>query len=49
MNLGKHMNRILNVDTEDAWALVESGVTFFDLHEHLEKDGLPGECLARCP
>jgi FAD/FMN-containing dehydrogenase len=29
------MNKILEVNTEDAYALVEPGVTFFDLHEYL--------------
>lgn len=40
MDLGKHMNRILEVNTEGAYALVEPGVTYFDLHEYLEKHGL---------
>lgn len=40
LNLGKNMDKVLNVDTEDAWALVEPGVTFFDLHEYLEERGL---------
>lgn len=40
LNLGKNMNRVLNVDTEDAWALVEPGVTFLGLHEYLEENGL---------
>ncbi|KAH7386354.1 hypothetical protein BKA64DRAFT_141336 [Cadophora sp. MPI-SDFR-AT-0126] len=38
--LGKNMNRVLKVDTEDAWALVEPGVTFFGLHEYLAEHGL---------
>ena len=40
LDLGKHMNRILDVDTDGCFALVEPGVTFFDLHEYLEKHGL---------
>lgn len=40
LNLGRNMNKVLNVDTEDAWALVEPGVTFMSLHDHLEKNGL---------
>jgi hypothetical protein len=40
LELGKNMNRILEVNTEDAYALVEPGVTYFDLHEYLEKHNL---------
>ncbi|KAH8652730.1 putative D-lactate dehydrogenase [Tricladium varicosporioides] len=40
LDLGKHMNRILDVNTEGCFALVEPGVTFFDLHEYLEKHNL---------
>lgn len=35
--LEKHMNRVLEVNAEDAYALVEPGVTFFDLHGYMEK------------
>jgi FAD/FMN-containing dehydrogenase len=34
------MNKILEVNTEDAYALVEPGVTFFDLHDYLVKHNL---------
>jgi FAD/FMN-containing dehydrogenase len=34
------MNKILEVNTEDAYALVEPGVTFFDLHDYLVKHDL---------
>ena len=40
LDLGKHMNRVLEVNVEGAFALVEPGVTFFDLHEYLEKNNL---------
>lgn len=40
MDLGKHMNRVLEVNTEGAFALVEPGVTFADLHEYLEAHNL---------
>lgn len=40
LNLGKHMNRVLEVNTEGAYALLEPGVTYFDLHEYLEKHNL---------
>ncbi|KUJ22771.1 putative D-lactate dehydrogenase [Mollisia scopiformis] len=40
LDLGRHLNRVLEVNTEGAYALVEPGVTFYDLHEYLEKHGL---------
>jgi hypothetical protein len=40
LNLGKHLNRVFEVNTEGAYALVEPGVTYFDLHEYLEKHNL---------
>jgi len=40
LDLGKHMNKILEVNVEGAFALVEPGVTFFDLHEYLVKNNL---------
>lgn len=40
LNLGKHMNRILEVNVEGAYALVEPGVTFMDLHKYLVEHNL---------
>jgi FAD/FMN-containing dehydrogenase len=40
MDLGKNLNRVLEVNKDDAFALVEPGVTYFDLHEYLEKHNL---------
>lgn len=40
LELGKHMNRVLEVNTEGCYALVEPGVTFFDLYAYLEKHNL---------
>jgi FAD/FMN-containing dehydrogenase len=40
IDLGRNMNKILEVNTEDAYALVEPGVTFFDLHEYLVEHNL---------
>jgi FAD binding domain len=40
LDLGRHMNKVLEVDVEGAFALVEPGVTFFDMHEYLEKHNL---------
>jgi len=35
----KRMNRVLEVNEESAYALIEPGVRFFDLHEHLRATG----------
>lgn len=40
LDMGRNMNRVLKVDVEGAYALVEPGVTFFDLHDHLVKNNL---------
>jgi 4-cresol dehydrogenase (hydroxylating) len=37
VNLGQRMNRILEVNEKFGYALVEPGVTYFDLHNHLQK------------
>jgi len=36
----KRMNRVLEVNQPNAYALVEPGVNYFDLHEHITKAGL---------
>lgn len=35
----RRMNRVLEVDEDSAWALLEPGVSFFDLHQHLKTIG----------
>ncbi|OQU99894.1 FAD binding domain-containing protein [Cladophialophora immunda] len=40
MDLGQHMNKILTVDVEGAYALVEPGVRFSDLHDYLVDNNL---------
>ncbi|KAI5268136.1 FAD-linked oxidase-like protein [Aureobasidium subglaciale] len=40
LDLGKHMNKVLDVNVDGAFALLEPGVTFQDLHEHLVKNNL---------
>lgn len=35
----RRMNRVLDVDEENCWALVEPGVRFFDLYDHLRSIG----------
>jgi len=36
----KRMNRILEVNEENAYALVEPGVSYFDLYRHIQEKGL---------
>ena len=40
VNLGRNMNRVLEVNAEGAYALLEPGVTFSDLHNYLVQHGL---------
>lgn len=40
LDLGKHMNKVIDVNVDGAFALVEPGVTFLDLHEYLVKNNL---------
>lgn len=37
LELGKHMNRVLEVNSEDSYVLLEPGVTFLGLYEHLKQ------------
>ncbi|KAF7557117.1 hypothetical protein G7Z17_g922 [Cylindrodendrum hubeiense] len=40
VNMGKNMNKILEVNVEGAYCLVEPGVTFADMHDYLVKNNL---------
>lgn len=40
LDLGRHMDRILEVNTEGAYALVEPGVTFKNLYDYLVEHNL---------
>ncbi|KAF4982851.1 hypothetical protein FZEAL_1601 [Fusarium zealandicum] len=40
MDLGRHMNKVLKVDVDGAYALVEPGVTYSDLHQYLVDNNL---------
>lgn len=35
LDMGRHMNKVIEVNEEGAYALVEPGVTFFDLYQYL--------------
>ena len=49
LDLGKHMNKVLEVNVEGAFALVEPGVTFFDLHDYLVKNNLRDQLWVDVP
>jgi hypothetical protein len=40
IDLGRQMNRILDINAEDFTCLVEPGVTFYALHEEIQRRGL---------
>ncbi|KAL2202345.1 aryl-alcohol oxidase [Sarocladium strictum] len=40
LNMGKNMSKILEVNVEGAYCLVEPGVTFLDMHDYLVKNKL---------
>ena len=40
LDMGRNMNKILDVNVDGAYALVEPGVTFFDLHDYLVTNNL---------
>ncbi|KAF4981332.1 hypothetical protein FDECE_17707 [Fusarium decemcellulare] len=39
LDMGARMNKVLNVNRTDCTCLVEPGVTYFALHEYLQKNG----------
>ncbi|KAI5813012.1 hypothetical protein BZA77DRAFT_285762 [Pyronema omphalodes] len=41
VDLGRRMNRVLNIDGDAATCLVEPGVSYFKLYEEVQKTGLP--------
>jgi FAD/FMN-containing dehydrogenase len=43
INLGKHLNKVLEVNVEGAYALLEPGVTYQGLYDHLVATGLDKE------
>jgi FAD/FMN-containing dehydrogenase len=40
LDLGRYMNRVLEVNVDGAYAIVEPGVTFAGLHQYLVDNGL---------
>ncbi|KAF4625820.1 hypothetical protein G7Y89_g12342 [Cudoniella acicularis] len=41
VDLGRNMNKVLNIDEENASCMVEPGVSYFKLYEEVQKTGLP--------
>ncbi|PHH85275.1 hypothetical protein CDD83_666 [Cordyceps sp. RAO-2017] len=40
LNMGRHMNRILEVNADECWCLLEPGVSYIQLYEYLAERGL---------
>jgi len=40
LDLGRHLNRVLEVNVDGAYAVLEPGVTFADLYQYLVDNGL---------
>lgn len=40
LDMGRHMDKVLEVNEKDAYCLVQPGVTFQSLYDHLVKEGL---------
>ncbi|KAB8261992.1 hypothetical protein BDV32DRAFT_147987 [Aspergillus pseudonomiae] len=49
IDLGKNMNRVLKVDPQSAYALLETGVSYFDPHEYLVTHNLRDQVWADVP
>ncbi|KAJ5196152.1 hypothetical protein N7449_006631 [Penicillium cf. viridicatum] len=49
LNMGKHLNKILEVNVEGAYCLVEPGVTFQDMHDYLVKNNLRDKLWLEVP
>lgn len=49
LDLGRHMNRVLDVSEKTATCLVEPGVTYFDLYAELVRRGLEDKLWVDTP
>ncbi|KAF2276817.1 FAD-linked oxidase-like protein [Westerdykella ornata] len=49
MDLGRRMNKILDINAENYTCLVEPGVTYYALHEELVRRGLQDKMWIDCP
>lgn len=49
LDMGRHMNKIIKVDVDGAYAIVEPGVTFLELHAYLVENNLRDRVWLDCP
>jgi FAD/FMN-containing dehydrogenase len=49
LDMGRHLNKVLEVNADSAYALVEPGVSFFDLHDYIMKHNLRDKVWADVP
>ncbi|KAF2475131.1 FAD-linked oxidase-like protein [Lindgomyces ingoldianus] len=49
IDLGRRMNKILDINAEDFTCLVEPGVTFYALYEEIQRRGLGDKLWIDCP
>lgn len=49
LNLGKHMNRILEVNAEQCYCLLEPGVSYIELYNYLKENKLLDKVWLDCP
>ncbi|GAA6008239.1 FAD-binding oxidoreductase [Rhodotorula paludigena] len=49
VDLGKRMNRILEINTTDYYVVVEPGVSYFQLYEEILRRGLEKDVMMDCP
>lgn len=49
LDMGRNMRKVLEVNEDGAFAVVEPGVTFFDLHNYLVENNLRDKLWIDCP
>ncbi|ROW11997.1 hypothetical protein VPNG_05262 [Cytospora leucostoma] len=49
LDLGRHLNRVLEVNEKNAYCLVEPGVTYYGLYQHLVEKNLDGKLWIDTP
>lgn len=47
--MGRNMRKVLEVNEDGAFAVVEPGMTFFDLHNYLVENNLRDKLWVDCP
>lgn len=46
VDLGRHMNKVLKIDGDNASCMVEPGVSYYKLYEEIQKTGKPRQSVA---